>query len=172
MPDQPNHQPEDHPSADITVEQAKLLGNALRVKIVGAIVEVPKTSKQVADELGGTPGSIHYHIQKLYEGGLIDLVETRQVGGIVEKYYKSKAKWFNTQGTKLVDPVLADDFESSTSTQVSLRLELSSQQRDQMTEEFKALLEKWVGVSAASKAKDTKEYAIGIKLKATDEKTT
>lgn len=82
-------------SVEISVEQAKLLGSAQRIKIIGALVETAITSKQVAYELGESPGSIHYHIQKLYDGGLIDLVEIRTVGGIVEKYYKSKAKWFN-----------------------------------------------------------------------------
>lgn len=68
---------------DITVEQAKLLGSSQRVKIIGSLTDTPKTAKQVADELGESPGSIHYHIQKLYDGGLIDLVETRTVGGLL-----------------------------------------------------------------------------------------
>ena len=76
-------------SIPISVEQAKLLGSAQRVKIIGAISDQAKTAKQVAVELGQSPGSTHYHIQKLFEGGLIDLVETRAEGGILEKYYKS-----------------------------------------------------------------------------------
>lgn len=151
-------------SIEISVEQAKLLGSAQRVKIIKTLVDKAKTSKQVADELGESPGSIHYHIQKLYEGGLIDLVETRTVGGIVEKYYKSKAKWFNSQGTQLMDPILADDYDAATSTRMSLRMQLSLEQREEMETDFKALLEKWVGISIASKGVNTQEYAIGIKV--------
>jgi len=151
-------------SIEISVEQAKLLGSAQRVKIIKTLVDTAKTSKQVADELGESPGSIHYHIQKLYEGGLIDLVETRTVGGIVEKYYKSKAKWFNSQGKQLMDPILADDYDAAISTRMSLRMQLSLEQREEMEADFKALLEKWVEISIASKGENTQEYAIGIKV--------
>ncbi|WP_136603773.1 winged helix-turn-helix domain-containing protein [Paenibacillus dokdonensis] len=151
-------------SIEISVEQAKLLGSAQRVKIIKTLVDTAKTSKQVADELGESPGSIHYHIQKLYEGGLIDLVETRTVGGIVEKYYKSKAKWFNSHGKQLMDPILADDYEAATSTKMSLRMQLSLEQREEMEADFKALLEKWVEISIATKGESTQEYAIGIKV--------
>lgn len=159
---------ETNQAIEISVEQAKLLGSAQRVKIIGVIVDQAKTAKQVADELGESPGSIHYHIQKLYEGGLIDLVETRTVGGIVEKYYKSKAKWFNTRGTQLVDPVLADDYEASSSTKMSVRMQLTPDQLEELNGEFKALLEKWVRISTASKGDQLQEYAIGVKLVAAE----
>jgi len=151
-------------SIEISVEQAKLLGSAQRIKIISTIVDTAKTSKQVADELGESPGSIHYHIQKLHDGGLIDLVETRTVGGIIEKYYKSKAKWFNTHGTQLMDPVLADDYHAASSTKINLRMQLSPEQREEMTTEFKALLEKWVAASTTSKSNNSEEYAIGINV--------
>jgi DNA-binding transcriptional ArsR family regulator len=149
---------------DISVEQAKLLGSAQRVKIITALVDTAKTSKQVADELGESPGSIHYHIQKLHEGGLIDLVNTRTVGGIVEKYYQSKAKWFNTKGANMIDPVLADGYEATSATKVSLRMQLLPEQREEMLAEFRSLLEKWVAISSASKAEGSEEYAVGINV--------
>lgn len=155
-------------SIEISVEQAKLLGSAQRVKIIGTILDTAKTAKQVADELGESPGSIHYHIQKLYDGGLIDLVETRTVGGIVEKYYKSKAKWFNTKGTQMMDPVLAEDYEAATRTRISLRLQLSADQYQEMTKEFRELLEKWVNKTIATKAKDSQEFAVGINVISTE----
>ncbi|AZS14879.1 ArsR/SmtB family transcription factor [Paenibacillus lutimineralis] len=149
---------------DISLAQAKLLGSAQRIKIIRAMVDTAKTSKQVADELGESPGSIHYHIQKLYEGGLIDLVNTRTVGGIVEKYYQSKAKWFNTRGANMIDPVLADGYEAASATKISLRMQLSPEQREEMLTEFRSLLEKWVTISSTSKSDDTEEYAIGVNV--------
>ncbi|WP_098748728.1 winged helix-turn-helix domain-containing protein [Paenibacillus sp. EZ-K15] len=155
-------------SIEISVEQAKLLGSAQRVKILGTMLDTAKTAKQVADELGDSPGSIHYHIQKLYDGGLIDLVETRTVGGIVEKYYKSKAKWFNTKGTQMVDPVLAEDYAAASRTRISLRMQLNAEQYQQMTQEFRELLEKWVTKTLATKGDDSKEYAVGINVVSTE----
>ncbi|MFF3923065.1 helix-turn-helix domain-containing protein [Paenibacillus lactis] len=153
---------------DITVEQAKLLGSSQRVKIIGSLTDTPKTAKQVADELGESPGSIHYHIQKLYDGGLIDLVETRTVGGIVEKYYKSKAKWFNTTGPQSLDPALADDYNAVSSTKIQLRLQLTEEERVELAKDFRSLLEKWVKKTIAAKD-DSKEYAIGVNLVSTEE---
>ncbi|WP_054956524.1 ArsR/SmtB family transcription factor [Paenibacillus dakarensis] len=150
-------------SIPISVEQSKLLGSAQRIKIIGAIADTAKTAKQVADELGQSPGSTHYHIQKLHDGGLIDLVETRTTGGIVEKYYMSKAKWFDLDGDHLSDPVLADGFESSNSTKINLRLSLTPEQRDELTAEFKSLMEKWVTLTSSSKD-EGEEFAIGFKL--------
>ncbi|MFC7681289.1 ArsR/SmtB family transcription factor [Paenibacillus sp. GCM10028914] len=150
-------------SIPISVEQSKLLGSAQRIKIIASIAETAKTAKQVADELGQSPGSTHYHIQKLYDGGLIDLVETRTTGGIVEKYYKSKAKWFDSDDHRAQDPALEDGYESSNSTRISLRLVLTPEQRDELNEEYKALMEKWVALTSASKD-EGEEFAIGFKM--------
>lgn len=149
-------------SIPISVEQSKLLGSAQRVKIIGAISDTAKTSKQVADELGQSPGSTHYHIQKLHDGGLIDLVETRTTGGIVEKYYKSKAKWFDSDDYSS-DPVLADDYGSSNATRISLRLDLTPDQREELAAEFKSLMEKWLTITSTSK-EEGEEFAIGFKM--------
>jgi len=49
-------------SLPISIEQAKLLGSALRIKIIAAIEENAKTSKQVAVEINESPGNVHYHM--------------------------------------------------------------------------------------------------------------
>lgn len=81
----------------VSPEQSKLLESALRIKIMHTLAEEPLTSKQVAEKLGKTPGNIHYHIVKLYEGGLLDLVRTEASGGIIQKFYRSKATWFRSE---------------------------------------------------------------------------
>lgn len=81
----------------LTPEQSKLLESALRIKIMHTLAEEPLTSKQVAEQLDKTPGNIHYHIMKLFEGGLLELVRTETSGGIIQKFYRSKATWFRTE---------------------------------------------------------------------------
>lgn len=80
---------------EINLEQQKLISSPLRVKIIFLLDERAMTAKQVADEMGKTAGSIHYHIQQLYNGGILEIVETRENRGIVEKYYRAKATHFN-----------------------------------------------------------------------------
>lgn len=153
---------------NISIEQAKLLGNALRIKIISKLVDSPKTAKQVAVLLGQSGGNIHYHIKKLYEGDLLELVEEKKVGGVTEKYYQSKGKWFNSIHSETIDPVLKEGFNASESTALSIRLNLSSDQKEQMTEEFKSFLEKWIQKSSVSREKtEYREYSIGVKIVST-----
>lgn len=156
---------------NISIEQAKLLGNALRVKIISQLIDKPKTAKQVADLLGHSGGNVHYHIKKLYEGGLLELVEEKQVGGVVEKYYKSKGKWFNSDGQESIDPAQKDDFNTSESTALSIRLNLSREQQVAITEEFKCFLEKWVEKTSVSEKEESQEFSIGVKIISTKQKS-
>lgn len=80
----------------LTEEQNKLLESALRIKIMHALADEPLTSKQVAEKLQKTPGNIHYHIVKLFEGGLLEIVRTEAAGGIIQKFYRSKGTFFHS----------------------------------------------------------------------------
>ncbi|KAB2332054.1 winged helix-turn-helix transcriptional regulator [Bacillus mesophilum] len=86
---------------EINLEQQKLISSTLRVKIIYLLAENQMTAKQVADEVGKTPGSIHYHIQQLYNGGILEITETKENRGIMEKYYRSKATHFVLKGVEL-----------------------------------------------------------------------
>lgn len=81
----------------LTPEQDKLLESALRIKIMHTLSGEPLTSKQVAEKLNKTPGNIHYHIIKLYEGGLLELVRTEAAGGIIQKFYRSRGTMFRSE---------------------------------------------------------------------------
>lgn len=90
---------------DINLEQQKLISSPIRVKIIYLLDNQAMTAKQVADEMGKTAGSIHYHIQQLFNGGILEIEEIRENKGIIEKYYRSKATQFrfkdeNTPGQK------------------------------------------------------------------------
>ncbi|MCQ4088237.1 winged helix-turn-helix domain-containing protein [Saccharibacillus sp. JS10] len=131
----------------IDEKQNKLLQNALRIKIMHILSQEDMTSKQVADRLRKTPGNVHYHIQRLYEGGLLELTDTRSVAGIVEKYYTAKASQFHFPGRAEGDDWQADDDAwtggSPFSEYHATRLDLSDQEAIQFSEELKALFEKW-----------------------------
>lgn len=79
---------------DINLEQQKLISSPIRVKIIYLLDSQAMTAKQVADEMGKTAGSIHYHIQQLFNGGILEIEEMKENKGIIEKYYRSKATKF------------------------------------------------------------------------------
>ncbi|AIC93101.1 ArsR/SmtB family transcription factor [Shouchella lehensis] len=150
---------------EIDVTQAKLLANALRVKILSQLGEKPRTAKQVSEALFETNGNIHYHMMKLLDGGLIRLVEEKQVGGVTEKYYQSSSRWFNTNKSTAIDPVLHSSYHSKSSLLTHLRLSLNKQEIEELQKEYRDLLESWVLKTATRKSDDAKEYNVAMLIK-------
>lgn|GEM_PF-5286213 len=76
-----------------SIEQVKVLSNKIRMKMFEAMGDdVPRTSKMISEMLGIPPNKGHYHVQELVRVGLFLLTETREKGGVVEKYYVPVAK--------------------------------------------------------------------------------
>jgi DNA-binding transcriptional ArsR family regulator len=75
-----------------TIEQLRAIADPLRVRIVEALALRPMTATQVGEELDEPAPKAHYHVRELERVGLVRLVETRERGGILEKYYRAVGK--------------------------------------------------------------------------------
>lgn len=74
-------------------ESLKSLAVPERVKILELFEDLePRTAKQIATELGENAARLHYHVKELVRVGLLEQVDTRVKGSIVEKYYQPVAK--------------------------------------------------------------------------------
>ncbi|UFJ43192.1 helix-turn-helix domain-containing protein [Brevibacillus humidisoli] len=74
-------------------EALKSLSIPERVKILELFEDLePRTAKQIATELGENAARLHYHVKELVRVGLLEQVDTRVKGSIVEKYYQLVAK--------------------------------------------------------------------------------
>lgn len=122
----------------ITQEQFNLLSNSLRIRIMYALKDRAMTAKQVADQLSESPGNVHYHVQKLYKGGLIELVETRETSGILEKYYCSKADRFEFDS-----PNGNMDVQGQTRTRALAYIKVTESELQEFMMELTELLSKW-----------------------------
>jgi DNA-binding transcriptional ArsR family regulator len=69
------------------IEIAKMMLDVRKRGILD-IAKEPVTVGQIAEELNEKPSRLYYHVKKLEEAGLLELVETRQQGNLIEKYYK------------------------------------------------------------------------------------
>lgn len=78
-----------------SIEQLRAIADALRIRIVEMLQEQPMTVTQLGDVMGEAPAKIHYHVRELEKVGLLKLVETREKGGILEKYYQPIARDFS-----------------------------------------------------------------------------
>jgi DNA-binding transcriptional ArsR family regulator len=81
--------------------QVRALADPLRLRILGALGGVPRTTKQVAGLLGEKPTKLYHHVEALERVGLIRLQETRPNRGTVEKYYQAVAAQFKVAASAL-----------------------------------------------------------------------
>jgi DNA-binding transcriptional ArsR family regulator len=81
--------------------QIRALADPLRLKILGALTGVPRTTKQVAEVLGEKPTKLYHHVEALNRVGLVRLTDTRPNRGTTEKYFQAVADQFQVAGSAL-----------------------------------------------------------------------
>jgi DNA-binding transcriptional ArsR family regulator len=83
-----------------TAAEARALGHPLRLRILFACRDRARTNKELAETLGSTPGTIHYHLKPLVAEGFLQ-PETPRPGprGSVEQPYRSTGKSWELSGT-------------------------------------------------------------------------
>jgi DNA-binding transcriptional ArsR family regulator len=74
------------------MELAKVLFDPKKVRILNAAENEAKTVKEIAGAIHEQPSRLYYHINKLLELGLLEITETKQVGNLSEKYYRTADK--------------------------------------------------------------------------------
>ncbi len=84
-----------------TLEALKVFSDPLRQQIIEALLDGPKTVKQIAADLDLAPTKLYYHVNLLEEHGLIQVTETRIVSGIIEKHYVAAAREYFIERTLL-----------------------------------------------------------------------
>ena len=75
-------------------KQVKAYLHPVRMRIVQLLSGVPRTQSQVARALGVHPANLTYPFRKLAAAKLIRLVEERDTGRVIEKYYQAVAARF------------------------------------------------------------------------------
>ncbi|MBL8134825.1 MAG: helix-turn-helix domain-containing protein [Anaerolineae bacterium] len=84
-----------------TLEALKVFSDPLRQRILETLFESARTVKQIAAELDIAPTKLYYHINLMEEHGLIRVVDTRIVSGIIEKQYDAAAAGFRIKRSLL-----------------------------------------------------------------------
>ncbi|WP_458464256.1 ArsR/SmtB family transcription factor [Paenibacillus sp.] len=73
-----------------TIEEIKIYSDPYRIQIMNMFKRQgrPSTVKEIADQMGEVPAKVHYHVKKLEKIGLLTIVSTREINGIIAKYYE------------------------------------------------------------------------------------
>jgi DNA-binding transcriptional ArsR family regulator len=79
-------------------EQAAAIFRPLRIELLRRMAE-PRTLTELARELAETPQKLYYHVKTLERLGLVEKVDERRVGGIMEGLYQAAARsyWLSPQ---------------------------------------------------------------------------
>jgi DNA-binding transcriptional ArsR family regulator len=79
-----------------TDEQIKAFTHPYRLKVLQALRDSagPATATDIARTLGDGPGRVHYHVKILEQAGLIQLVDTLMINGILARRYEPAAKQY------------------------------------------------------------------------------
>jgi DNA-binding transcriptional ArsR family regulator len=80
-----------------TVEEIKAFSDSYRYKILMCFYKMkqPATVKEIAVALNEVPANVHYHVKKLEKVGILELIHTKEINGIIAKYYEPTAKDFH-----------------------------------------------------------------------------
>lgn len=84
------------PASEMTIsdlETLKVLADPLRLSILEYLMR-PSTVKRIAEKIHKPATKLYYHFNLLEKHGLIVLVDTRIVSGIIEKHYQAAAKLY------------------------------------------------------------------------------
>lgn len=82
------------PAAELIIsdlETLKVLADPLRLNILEYLMR-PSTVKRIAEKINKPATKLYYHFNLLEKHGLIMLVDTRIVSGIIEKHYQAAAR--------------------------------------------------------------------------------
>lgn len=75
-----------------SVERLKIFADPLRQQLLQAFCCTAATVKQAAEQLGEKPSRLYHHVDLLEQHGFLEVVETKQVRGTIEKTYQTVAR--------------------------------------------------------------------------------
>lgn len=84
--------------------QLRVLANPLRQEILGLLCRQPLSATRLSRRLRGAPSNLHYHLDRLRQAGLVELVEERPVRGATEKIFRAVASNFSVAPDALAVP--------------------------------------------------------------------
>lgn len=105
-----------------TVEEIKIMSDPLRLTIYKTFHKLgrPSTAKEVADDLGLAPAKVHYHVQKMLSIGILELDHTKEINGIIAKFFKVTADSFVIDYSNISDKLKNSVYSKSENLYISI----------------------------------------------------
>lgn len=124
--------PSGPPSLDYYIirqlNQAKMLADPLRLRVLHAFVPEPRTTKQVAELLDEKPSRLYPHVEALLKVGLLEQKAVRQKRGAIEKYLQAIAVRFEVDRTLFLE----DNSKADYTEQAQIAIDILNTTRDEL----------------------------------------
>jgi DNA-binding transcriptional ArsR family regulator len=173
--------PELHRVEDLAT--LKLLADPLKLRVLQAFAEGPRTTTQVAAELGENLTKLYRHVDALASAGLLALVGETRKRGTIERRYRAVARRFEVergllgagadpQGATAIRGILRDGedeivraFTTGPGRNDDILLRLQGKASPRRLAELRQRLLDWVdAVNAEEQASDTATETFGTLL--------
>jgi hypothetical protein len=84
-----------------TLDEVKAISDPYKYRILMSFYNIkePATVKQIADSLKEVPAKVYYHVKKMEKLGILKLIYTKEIKGIIAKYYEPTAATFDIKCT-------------------------------------------------------------------------
>jgi DNA-binding transcriptional ArsR family regulator len=141
-----------------TEEQLRAVSNLTRHRIMAVLRFEPATITQIAERVGLAKGSSSYHVRLLERAGVVKVVRTRKVRGVVERYYAMAARSIvlpdpGQGGPDVLMRHAVEDLEASPVEQRHVRmahLRLTDEQFAALAARLEALADEYLALSDPS----------------------
>lgn len=149
------------PRRAMTAAEAKALGHPTRLRILFACRDEGRTTKQLADALAVSPGTIHHHLRPLVEQGFLVAQEPRRgTRGAREQPYLATGRSWEVSGTaataQALQHVAAEELLAAGADEVvtlaRLGLRLSPEQLEALVARLQTLLDELADAQPALSA--------------------
>lgn len=97
-----------------TLEEVRAYSDPYRLRILNEFYRYgePATSKNIADIMGEVPSKVYYHVKKMEKYGILVMTHTKEINGIIAKYYEPAAESIVIKGpSELNLPDAASQYE-------------------------------------------------------------
>lgn len=95
------------------LEQVRLLSDPLKLQLIQAFAEDPKTTKQVAAELGESVTKLYRHVDALFDAGLLEIAGEKQKRGTIERTFRAVAHRFEADHSLFSGDGVADGVDTA-----------------------------------------------------------
>lgn len=116
------------------LDTLKVLADSRRLSILKSLGTTPLTVKQISKRVGIPATKLYYHINMMEQHNIIQVVDTRVVSGIIEKFYAVTAKAYRPGDGLLT----AGDLEANTETLKTMVFSVMDNVRDELLRSFRA----------------------------------